>query len=191
MTGRTHDLAAFTALNLVIATQPIAPVSLPTVLVAFTANFIGGLAPDLDQPTAKLWGNMRGGSFISRLITPLLGGHRFISHSLLGVVLFGVISSYLLKLMNSFLLVDMRVVWWAFMIGFVSHLIMDTFTKEGVPWLFPLPFKLGMPPLRVLRVKTGGLIEKYLIFPGLLLFNGYLFYSHYSYYVAIIKHYIN
>ena len=55
MTGRTHDLAAFTALNYIVATQPLEPITLPTVFVAISANFIGGLAPDLDQPTSSFW----------------------------------------------------------------------------------------------------------------------------------------
>lgn len=52
MTGRTHDLAAFTALTIAIATTPIPHMSLATAIVAFSANMIGGLAPDIDQPTA-------------------------------------------------------------------------------------------------------------------------------------------
>ena len=52
MTGRTHDLAAFTALTYVVATQPLPEMKLSTVLVALSANFIGGLGPDIDQPTA-------------------------------------------------------------------------------------------------------------------------------------------
>ena len=55
--------------------------------------------------------------------------------------------------------------------GFVSHLIMDTFTKEGVPWLFPIPIRFGIPPFSFLRLKTGGMLEKTFVFPGLILLN--------------------
>ncbi len=55
MTGRTHDLAAFTALTLVIAQGNTPQMSLATAIVAFSANMLGGLAPDIDQPTAKFW----------------------------------------------------------------------------------------------------------------------------------------
>ena len=185
MTGRTHDLAAFTALNLVVINQPITHIGLPTALVALSANFIGGLAPDLDQPTADLWHRLPAGSLFGRLLSPLLGGHRFISHSIFGLVLFGVGLSYLLNLASHVLLVNMSLVWWAFMIGYFSHLIMDTLTTEGVPWLFPAPIKLGFPPIKVLRIKTGGLIEKYLVFPVLLILNGYLFYNLYPKYLEL------
>lgn len=179
MTGRTHDLAAFTAVSYVFVTGAIPQMSLATVIVSFGANMIGGLAPDIDQPTAELWHKLPAGSIIGRLITPFLGGHRFISHSLLGIFLFGVLLKQFLVFASSVLLVDMNMVWWAFMIGFVSHLLMDTFTREGVPWLFPLPMRFGIPPFRLLRLKTGGIVEKSFVFPSLLLINAYLLYAHY------------
>ncbi len=191
MTGRTHDLAAFTALTFVVATNPIPEISLPTALVALSANFIGGLAPDLDQPTARLWHNFRGGSIIGRLISPLLGGHRFISHSILGIFLFGFILDLALNLMSTFLLVNMDIVWWSFMIGYVSHLVMDTITRDGVPWLFPIPIKFGIPPIAALRMKTGGLLEKSIVFPGLILLTGYIFYINYSKFIELLKAIIN
>ncbi len=191
MTGRTHDLAAFTAMSYVVATSPLPQdISLATVLVAISANFVGGLAPDIDQTTAELWGRIRGGNIIGRLITPLFGGHRFISHSILGVVLFGFATKFILQLMSSFLIVNMDVVWWAFMIGFVSHLIMDTITRDGVPWLFPIPIRFGFPPFKIFRMKTGGLMEKSVIFPALILANFYIYYAYYGRFLEILKSYI-
>lgn len=190
MTGRTHDLAAFTALTYVVATNPLQEISLPTLIVAFSANMIGGLAPDIDQPTGNLWGRIRGGRVVSRLVTPLLGGHRFISHSILGILLFGFVVSKLLDFSSSFVLVDMDVVWWAFMIGFVSHLIIDTFTREGVPWLFPIPIRFGIPPLKFLRLKTGGIVEKSFVFPGFLILNVYMYFIHHSKFLDFLRHYI-
>jgi inner membrane protein len=180
MTGRTHDLAAFTALNIALVILPVEKMSLATALVAFTANMIGGLAPDIDQPTATLWRRMRGGTIVGKILSPLLGGHRFISHSIVGVFIFGVVLEILLDLLGKYLLVDMDIVWWAFMIGFISHLMMDTFTRDGVPWLFPVPFRFGIPPLRLLRMKTGGLVEKSFVFPVLIFVNGLLVYLYYS-----------
>lgn len=188
MTGRTHDLAAFTAMTIVMATQPLPQMTLATALVAFSANMIGGLAPDIDQPTAALWNRIRGGSILGKLVKPFLGGHRYISHSLIGIALFGFVSKIILTAMSSVLLVDMEIVWWAFMIGYVSHLIMDTFTTEGVPWLFPIPVKFGIPPFRFTRMKTGGVVEKSFVFPGLLLINAYLVYTHYQKFIDFLQH---
>ena len=190
MTGRTHDLAAFTALNYIFITQQIQPMSLATVFVAFSANMIGGLTPDIDQSTADLWRKLPAGSVFGKLLAPMLGGHRFISHSVIGILLFGFLSRKFLDMASATLIVDMQIVWASFMIGFISHLVMDTFTREGVAWLFPIPIHFGIPPFKFLRIKTGGLIEKSLVFPGLLITNGYLIYNHYSIYLDFLKHYI-
>lgn len=189
MTGRTHDLGAFTALNIIVATQSLpSGMTLATALVAFGANFIGGLAPDLDQPTGELWNRLRGGSLISRLIAPILGGHRFISHSVLGVVLWGYGLQYILAIIHTVLLVDMGIVWWTFMIGYVSHLVLDMLTREGVPLLFPLPLRFGIPPFRAMRIKTGGLVEKSIVFPLLIAGNGFIFYSYYDKYIELLRY---
>lgn len=187
MTGRTHDLAAFTALTIVLSYFQVPHISLGTALVAFGANMVGGLAPDLDQPSAKLYSDIRGGRILSKIIDPLLGSHRFLSHSILGVVLFGFLSKFLLNAISGVLLVDMQIVWWSFMIGFISHLVMDTLTKEGVPWLFPIPIRFGIPPFRFLRLKTGGMIEKSIVFPLLLIVNGYFIYVNYSRFLQLLR----
>lgn len=186
MTGRTHDLAAFTSLNLVAAHQSTLEISLATLLVAIGANLIGGLSPDLDESTSKIWHEIPAGGIIGRVVAPFLGGHRFLSHSLIGVVLFGLASKYLLNLASTVLLVDMNIVWQAFMIGVISHLVMDTFTKEGAPWLLPIPIRFGIPPFRFLRIKTGGLIETLFIFPGLIILNCLIFYKNYSLYLSFL-----
>lgn len=190
MTGRTHDLAAFTALNYALVTSPLVEMSLATALTAFTMNMVGGLAPDIDQSTAALYRRVRGGSFLGKVIAPLIGGHRFLSHSLVGLFLFGFGMDFLLDIVGRVLLVDMEIVWWAFMIGFVSHLVMDTFTREGVPWFFPIPIRIGIPPLKAFRMKTGGIVEKSFVFPILIIVNGILIYSNYGKILEFLKEYI-
>ena len=190
MTGRTHDLAAVTTLTAVLAFAPLMKMSLATSLVAFGINAIGGVVPDLDQPTAGFWQKIPAGSIFGHIIDPLLGHHRMISHSLVGMFLAGLGMKALLAYVHTFLLVDMNIVWWAFMLGFASHLVMDTLTKEGVPWFFPIPVRLGFPPIKYLRITTGGLMESLVVFPGLLLLNGYIIYSHYGKFITFITHYI-
>jgi inner membrane protein len=189
MTGRTHDLAAFTALNLVMVTSTIPEISLATALCAFSANMIGGLTPDIDQPTADLWRRLPAGTLVGKVLSPLLGGHRYISHSIAGIILFAGLSRFLADKASTVVLVNMDVVWYSFMIGYISHLIMDTFTKEGVPWLFPIPIRFGIPPLKFTRIKTGGLVEKSFIFPMLLMANAYIFYKNYSFFLNFLKHF--
>jgi inner membrane protein len=181
MISRTHDAAALTALLVAYLAYPPLTMSLATLLVAVLANQIGGVAPDIDQPTAPFWRNLPIGGPIGRIIDKMLGGHRFLTHSLIGLVIFGALVHFLLIYLKPIMpSVDTTLVWWAFMIGMASHLIMDSFTKEGVPWLLPIPVKFGVPPLRRLRITTGKMIEKLVILPGLILIVILLATSHYS-----------
>lgn len=190
MTGRTHDLAAFTAFTFAVATLALPHISYATAIIGFSANMIGGLTPDIDQPTADLWHKLPAGGLYSRLFTPLLGGHRYISHSILGIFLFGFLAHEALQLASHSLIVNQDVVWWSFMIGYISHVIMDTFTKEGVPWLFPIPIKFGFPPFAFLRVKTGGNVEKFIVFPLLIIITGAIFYLFRTVFITFLHNYI-
>lgn len=191
MTGRTHDLAAITALGVVVLSQPLRTVTLATAMVAVLANLMGGIAPDIDQPTAPLWRNLPVGKYFGKLFGLLNGGHRFITHSLLGLALFGVASHWLLVLLHPIMAsVDIGLVWWAFMIGMLSHLVMDSFTKEGVPWLLPIPLKFGVPPVKALRITTGHFAEKFILFPGLLVANAVLYFANYDKLLAILHRHL-
>ncbi|MBI5906592.1 metal-dependent hydrolase [Candidatus Saccharibacteria bacterium] len=188
MTARTHDLAAITAYGYVVLTQPARMVTVTTALIAVVANQIGGIAPDIDQPTAPFWRNLPVGGYLGKLIDKMLGGHRFITHSLIGLVIFGVGFRALLDLLHPIMpAMDIHIVWWAFIIGMISHLVMDTFTKEGVPWLLPIPFKFGLPPVKSLRVTTGKWVEKS-FFIGLLAVGLWYSSSHYTQLVNVFHH---
>ena len=188
MTARTHDLAAATAFLMVVSVQSVRTVTLVTALLAVLANQIGGIAPDIDQPTAPLWRNLPVGKFLGKGVDKLLGGHRFITHSLLGLALFGWATHWLLHMLNLLIpRMDAHVVWWAFMIGMISHLVMDTFTKEGVPWLLPIPIKFGFPPLKSLRITTGKWAEN-LVFLLILAFDIGFCWHNYAHLANIVHH---
>lgn len=191
MTGRTHDLAAFTALIVVVLAQPARTVTLATAIVAVLAVLIGGVAPDIDQPTAPLWRNLSVGKYFGRVFGLLNGGHRFLTHSLLGLVLFGIGAHVLLTWLHPIMpRVDIGLVWWAFMIGMLSHLVMDSLTKEGVPWLLPIPVKFGFPPLKRLRITTDKWVEKAVVFPGLAVVTAWLLFANYHKLLSVLHHYI-
>jgi inner membrane protein len=180
VTGRTHDLAAITALGIVFLIEPLHTMTLSTALLCVLANQMGGIAPDIDQPTAPLWRNLPIGKIAGKVTDKFLGGHRFLTHSLLGLALFGVVMAYILKFIHPlFPHVTIYLVWWSFMIGVLSHLIMDTFTKEGVPWLLPIPIKFGFPPVKRLRITTGKKFESFVVFPALLVLDVWLCTAHY------------
>ena len=187
MTARTHDVAALTALSLVALTQPIQSLTLSTVLVALLANQIGGIAPDIDQPTAPFWRNLPVGHIVGKIVDKAMGGHRFLSHSLLGLAIFAFLAQALLHILQPILPhVDIHLVWWAFVIGVVSHLVMDTLTKEGVPWLLPIPIKIGLPPVKRFRITTGKFGEMFMVLPALVAVDIWLLASHYDQLLAFV-----
>lgn len=189
MTARTHDLAAITALGVVFVSGPVRTVTLATAIAAVFANLIGGITPDIDQPTAPFWRNLPVGKYFGRIFDMLTGGHRFLTHSLMGLALFGFAAHWLLVFLHPlFSRVDIGLVWWAFMIGMLSHLVMDTLTKEGVPWLLPIPVKFGFPPLKRLRITTGKALETFGVFPLLLVFNLFFYWANYHELLDIIHH---
>jgi membrane-bound metal-dependent hydrolase YbcI (DUF457 family) len=191
MTARTHDLAALTALGAVVIFEPLRAMTLSTVLAALLANQIGGIAPDIDQPTAPLWHNLPAGKFFGKAFDKTMGGHRFLTHSILGLALFGFLVHLLLVFIQPLIPhVNTGLVWWAYMIGMLSHLIMDSFTKEGVPWFLPIPAKLGVPPKKAWRITTGGAIESFIVFPGLIVVDIWLVVSHYSHLLILVHNYI-
>ncbi len=191
MTARTHDLAAITALGIVVLVQPARTVTLATAIIAVFANLVGGITPDIDQPTAPLWRNLPVGKVFGKLFDDLMGGHRFLTHSILGLALFGFLGHLLLVFLHPLMSqVNIGLVWWAFMIGMASHLVMDTLTKEGVPWLLPIPIRFGLPPLKALRITTGKAVETFGVFPLLLAFNVYLYFENYHKLLDILQHHI-
>lgn len=188
MTARTHDLAAVTALGIVAITTFNVQITLGTALIALLANQLGGIAPDIDQPTAPFWRNLPVGGYLGRVIDKMLGGHRFISHSLIGIVGFGFLAKLILTFLHPSLPhLNVGIVWWAFMIGLASHLVMDTFTKEGVPWLLPIPVKFGIPPIKDLRITTGKKVET-LLFLAILGFDIWYTSAHYAQLLALLHH---
>jgi inner membrane protein len=180
MTGRTHDLASITALGFVAVLNGNTSMSLQTVIAAVFANLVGGILPDIDQPTAPFWRNLPIGSFFGKIFGKMSGGHRFLTHSILGVVGVGYLAHLFLLFVHPIVQsIDIGLVWRAFMIGVVSHISMDMFTKEGVPLFLPIPIKLGLPPIRKLRITTGKILETWVFFPALILLN-LVFYTVFS-----------
>lgn len=191
MTARTHDVAALTALLIIGLAAAPETMRLSTLLLALLFNQIGGVLPDIDQPTAPLWHNLPEGHVVGKVFGKLLGGHRFISHSIIGLALFGWLAFAGLHFFHPVMPhVDTTLVWYAFLIGYVSHLVMDTITKEGVPWLLPIPVKFGFPPVKDLRITTGKWVELLIVLPLLVAFDLWYAWHHYGQIVRLLHHVI-
>ncbi len=170
MTARTHDLVAFTALTTAAVFYPPASLNVGTLFVSVIACDIGSLVPDMDQSGNRLWDLLPGGNFIGKFGRRVFLGHRSLSHSILGTFLLYKLLFWLLPHLFNQFYIDSQIVLVSIMIGFVSHLISDGLTEEGIPLLFPLKLKFGFPPISSWRITTGSWFESLVIFPGLLTF---------------------
>ena len=128
MMGSTH-LAAGIILSAALTSNP----------VGILAGGVASLLPDIDEPGSML---SRRIPVIPSLISVL--GHRTITHSLLGLFLFSIPIFLFLK---EYVLV--------FMFAYLSHLVLDTLTPMGVPWLWPVITKRFSLPV----MRTGGIVE--------------------------------
>lgn len=165
MTARTHDAFAFASLVTAAVLFPPQRITLLTVGFAIVANNIGGLFPDLDQATNRLWDLLPGDQSTGKLFRKLFIAHRTITHSALGVgIVYFLGMNIFTKLFNPHF-IDGIIVFWSFLVGYLSHLGADALTKEGLPLFFPLSFKVGIPPIKVLRVTTGSWVENFIVFP--------------------------
>lgn len=89
-----------------------------------TAAF-GSLLPDIDLPTSAVGRPLFP---IARVINEQLG-HRTLTHSIVGILLL------VLILLPLFLLAPL--IFWALLIGYFSHLLIDTENKAGIELLYP------------------------------------------------------
>ena len=130
--------------------------------VEIAAVMLGSLAPDADNPRSKLGRWLPG---FSHFLYYLAGGHRGLTHSLLlAVPLFLVVwwlyGQHLESSQGWFAwqasTQDVRstetgklmLVSLAFSVGYLSHLVGDLITRQGLRLLWPLPFVVRVTPFR-------------------------------------------
>jgi len=187
MTARTHDILAFGSLMTVATFFPPETLKITTVLVSIIGNIVGSLLPDIDQASNRLWDLLPGGNIIGRLLKNLFIAHRTLSHSILGVALvYGLLVWLMPRVLNS-AYIDTGIVIVAIMIGYLSHLLADGLTEEGLPLLFPLKIKFGFPPIKKWRMHTGGWWENLVVFPGVIGYIVWFGYNQHDKLIMLIK----
>lgn len=170
MTSRTHDIFAFASLITFAGYYPPKALNITTIVTSLIANIVGALLPDLDQASNRLWDLLPAGNFIGSILRRLFLSHRTISHSLLGIFLVHRLLLFLLPKLFNPQFIDIKVIYFSIMIGFISHILLDAFTEEGVPLFFPLKYKIGFLPIKSWRIKTGKWFEKFIVFPAVLVY---------------------
>jgi inner membrane protein len=170
MTSRTHDLIGLASLLTLAAHFPPGSLNMTTGFACAIGNSLGSLVPDIDQASNNLWDILPAGNFLGKILRHLLLGHRTLSHSILGTFLFYKILTLVIPKLFNPAYVDNKLLLVAIMAGFVSHIIADSFTKDGIPLFFPLKVKIGIPPIAALRITAGKWVEKLLVFPGVVVY---------------------
>jgi len=132
-----------------------------TIVASAAVAGVAALLPDLDATRSKV-----GRLFpVLSWVIKKVAGHRGPLHSLLG-------AAGIYVLANAFLHAPARFLIPAIVVGYLSHVVLDSFTPQGCPWLWPLNKYLAVP-----FTHTGGSLEKVVIFPALLVLDAALIWS--------------
>lgn len=166
MTGKTHQILGLTVgLGYFFSVTPpeYGPATLGAVLVG---SHLFALLPDLDQPAAKIWDSLPFGRTVGQMVDPFIK-HRNISHSILGFGLVGLVIYILLKYFPVYWEINTFIVLESSLAAYLSHLLADMITVEGIPLLFPYTKMIGLPPkpFEGIRIITGKWFENMVIFP--------------------------
>lgn len=152
MLWRTHLFAGATAGLLLTVSNP------DPKAVAVSAGIAGvaALLPDIDSPESKL------GRLIPILPTVLTVtvGHRGVLHSLVGALGISLAVSLLIKIWyaSTFLEIFPLV-----LAGYITHLLLDSMTNSGCPWVYPIKTHIGIPLL-----STGSFVERLIVSPAMM-----------------------
>lgn len=166
MTARTHDAFAFASLVTVAAFYPPESLNLITLVGAVVAADVGALIPDLDTAGNRLWDLLPAGRTTGKVLRRIFYKHRTITHSFLGVYLIYNFFDWIFPKFLNPSFVDPQIILISVMIGYLSHLLADSLTEEGLPLLFPLRISFGFPPIKKIRIKTGRWFENFVVYPG-------------------------
>lgn len=164
MTGTTHQMIALVAAFWVLTAFPVTLGPVLGILAIFSI-MSGALTPDLDHPATNMWRRMLGGNHIGNIFRAFAGGHRHMTHSILGIFLIGWALRWIVfNIINTNFTTQALVIWYAFMIGYISHPIADSFTDQGVPWFWPFHFHIKIPPgPGEVRVTTDSYVERIIV----------------------------
>ncbi|MDQ3239729.1 MAG: metal-dependent hydrolase [bacterium] len=177
MVGKSHQLVGFVSVYTVAILLPVGHLNTQTIIACVLCITVGSLASDLDSQENKLYTLIPiGQKIFAEVGERAFGRHRSISHSALGVVIFGYLTHWLIYMIPKENGIPHELLWGSFMISFVSHLVADALTRDGIPLLWPIKWRFGFPPLKFLRMKTGGWFELYVVRSLLLLFLIYITY---------------
>ncbi len=115
---------------------------------------VGSILPDIDSKTSIVSKKMPVGSFFTRILC----GHRGMMHTPFNLIILWTIFGLLNMIFHIPVMFMLSMT-----IGYLLHLIQDSFTKRGIMWLYPfkdnyyriMPLKSGYHPLIELSISVG------------------------------------
>ncbi|WP_208558935.1 metal-dependent hydrolase [Marinilactibacillus kalidii] len=119
---------------------------------------VGAVFPDIDEPNSYIGRRLKG---VSGGVKGLFG-HRGLTHSLVGLIAI----SYLFYIIAQWLSFPVELIQW-FSLGYLAHLIEDSFSKKGIAWLQPFSKKSFQSGFKIIYYSTGGLAEQVIFFVSL------------------------
>jgi inner membrane protein len=145
---------------------PPSPDRVALKVIFYSVAALGALVPDIDNARSTLGKRL---GIVSREIQKH-AGHRRLFHSLVGLLLAGVVVwgaqqgiAYALSRLGFPLtargLAVANVALVALLVGYLLHLVADSLTLGGVPWLWPAHMRFGFPPKRSWRFRSGSRAE--------------------------------
>ncbi|WP_413378883.1 metal-dependent hydrolase [Alkalihalobacillus sp. 1P02AB] len=136
MTGKTHIIGGLALSATVAQFTSYDPLAL------MVSGAVGGLLPDICHSGSKIG---RRFPLLSKTVNTLFG-HRTFTHSLLFLCIVAF-------LMNKFVPVEAITI--GFLSGMISHYVLDSFTRNGIKFFYPLNWTVRFP----LTIRTGSAIE--------------------------------
>jgi len=115
----------------------------PTFMVATAGLVIGSLMPDIDIKTSYLSQKTKLVSFF----TSKLFKHRGYTHSIVGVLTFSLLLFFIMEALG-FSDGSTKLFTLSFMIGMISHVVLDMFTWSGVKLFYPYDKRVNIGSYR-------------------------------------------
>lgn len=189
MTGKTHQLIGFASVYCVALFTGVSGLNTQTFIAAIMLISLGSLTPDLDNEKNRIYTLVPiGQRTLSEVFERVFGKHRSVSHSILGIVILGYISRWLIFQIPEANGFNFDYLWYSFMIALIAHIGADMYTKDGVPLLWPLKITFYGIPFKPLRIRTGSWVEFVVVEGSVLVLIAVMTYLYWSNLTSLLPH---
>lgn len=115
---------------------------------------VGALLPDIDHTRSKISKSNLGTSIVSDIVS-LFTKHRGIIHTPICMIILAMLCSILMVVVPKDMHAIAVEIAEGILIGYFSHLLLDTFNPGGIMWLYPISKKY----FHIAQIKTGTIGE--------------------------------